>query len=247
MYDWIGKKRRGANIIEDEVTSCVFGPLRIMEPKHAWASGLILLGLQDEFPVFEPTRVDVKFWPRFKKEDEQGFFVEPDVHIIAWVDRKVVATILVEVKWYASLGDNQLLDQWRLISVDGYEREKLRSCSRHIFLSTRPFRDAETIRKQKDEADKYGIGWADRLIVRSWHHVAAHLKDGTGQQGMLDAGLNDLLCFLSSQGIVAFDGFRRSLFTNTNRVEWRFNEFRKPKLLPPGPLNWSFDDNGAAA
>lgn len=247
MYDWIGKKRRGANIIEDEVTSCVFGPLRFMEPKHAWASGLVLLGLQDEFPVFEPTRVDVKFWPRFKKDDEQGHFAEPDVHIVAWVDRKVVATILVEVKWYASLGDNQLLDQWRLISVDGHEREELRSCSRHIFLSTRPFRDVETIRKQKDEADKHGIGWADRLIVSSWHHVAAHLKDGTGQQGMLDAWLNDLLCFLSSQGIVAFDGFQRSLFTNTNRIEWRFDEFRKPKLLPPGPLNWSFDENGAAA
>ena len=69
MYAWIGKKRRGAQITEDELTSCVFGPLRVMHPSQAWKSCLALLGLDDWSPCPEPSRVDIRFWPRFKRDD----------------------------------------------------------------------------------------------------------------------------------------------------------------------------------
>ena len=117
MYAWTGKKRRGAQISEDELTSCVFGPLRVMQPSQAWDSCLVLLGLKDRSLCPEPDCVDIRFWPRFKRDD--GRHVEPDLHVVARDGGKVVATILVEVKWSASLGNDQLLDQWKCISVGG--------------------------------------------------------------------------------------------------------------------------------
>lgn len=84
MHAWIHRKRAG-KITEDEVTSCVFGPLRMMagmEPGKLWAMCLHVFQCGHLFSKdFEPTDVNVRFWPRFRLGPRR--YVEPDVHVIA--------------------------------------------------------------------------------------------------------------------------------------------------------------------
>lgn len=249
MYAWIGKKRKGVQISEDELTSCVFGPLRTMQPKQAWHTCLVLLGLEDWSPCPEPSRVDVRFWSKFARDDGHRRYVEPDVHIIAWVDNKLVATILVEVKWGALLGENQLLDQWKWISVDGQRREDVRECSRHILLSDGGIEYAEEIERQRKSQSKH-TKWADRLVHVSWHDVAWNLKSRKHRLVEVETWRSDLLRFLTSQGIVAFEGFRHLRLAATGPVEWRFDgsiRYSKPEIEPTGALEWAFQEEGAPA
>ena len=249
MYSWIGKKRRGAQISEDELTSCVFGPLRAMQPARAWKSCLNLLGLGDWSLCPEPSRVDICFWPRFGRDDGKGRYVEPDLHVVAWAGGSVAATILVEVKWDNQLGENQLLDQWKWISVEGQCREDVRECSRHVLLSDRPLRYAEQIEDQRARQQEEPK-WGDRLVEVSWHDVARNLN--TERSELIDSRVwrSDLLLFLASQGIVAFDGFRLVASARVGPVEWRFDdwvEYGKLALHVTGPVGWSFSEKGTPA
>ena len=245
MYAWIGKKRRGAQIIEDELTSCVFGPLRAMRPAQAWKSCLVLLGLDDWSLCPEPSRVEIRFWPRFKRDD--GWHVEPDLHVVAWAGGQVVATILVEVKWYNALRENQLLDQWKWISVDGQRREELRECSQHVLLSDRPLRYSKQTDDQR-ERQQEEPKWGDRLVEISWHEVARNLNAERSELKEGEMWRNDLVRFLASQGIAAFDGFQPVQDVRIGPIEWRFDgsmEYRKPALQVTGPVGWSFSEKGA--
>lgn len=107
MYARICGKAAGRTP-EDEATSCIFGPLRMlgaMAPGKTWAACLHLFQCGHLFPGdFEPTDVDVRFWPRFPP-GRRGY-VEPDVHVIARRDADV-RTILIEVKRGAGLGQDQ--------------------------------------------------------------------------------------------------------------------------------------------
>lgn len=249
MYAWIGKKRMGARISEDELTSCVFGPLRAMQPKHAWHTCLVLLGLKNWSHCAEPSCVDVHFWPRFPRHEGNRRPVEPDVHIIAWNGGKVVATILVEVKWRNSLGKDQLLDQWKWISVDGERREDVRECSRHILVSHRRIGYTKEIKRQRKIQNKH-MKWADRLVHVSWHDVARNLKSGKHRLVEVETWRSDLLRFLASQGIMAFEGFRHLRLAGTAPVEWRFDgsvRYRKPEIELTTALEWSFQEEGAPA
>ena len=86
---------------EDEITSCVFGPLRLMEPSVAWKSCLIMLGNPPLFQNVEtPTHVDFRFWPRWRAaNDSEGNWIESDVYIVAKKNRKTIATVCIEIKW----------------------------------------------------------------------------------------------------------------------------------------------------
>ena len=248
MHDWIRRKRGGTKLFEDELTSCVFGPLRYMEPSHAWDSCLMLFGNPSWLQNLElrPTCVDVRFWPRFPRDDGTRSYVEPDVHIVAWNGNALLGTILVETKWNSPLGNDQLLEQWRLIAVDGHECEDIRRCTVHVLLSDRPFRDMESIEQQRLDAREERIGWNNRLSVMSWFQVAAQLSAEQSQHRPVEVWRNDLVGFLSSRGIVAFDGFRPAQFESVELVQWQIEAYMKPVLLKLGSLNWTFDGGFAA-
>ena len=241
MYDWIAKKRRGATPIEDEVTSCVFGPLRFMEPRQAWASCLMLFDIQDRISDLEPDRVCIRFWPKFFRSDGQGSYVEPDVHILAWRNGELTATILVEVKWGAALGSDQLLDQWRFLSVDGQKGDELRDRSWHVFLSDRPIRDKAAKEKQEARAKRNGIGWHSRLLVKAWHQVAAKLDKAPDCSEGMEVWRTDLVRFLYAQGVIPFDGFRRDRIQTVKSVTWRVHKYALPTLSAVKKMDWGFD------
>ena len=245
MHAWINRK--GGDLKEDIVTSCVFGPLRFMKPNHAWVSCLHMFGIQDDcFAKIEPTCVDVRFWPKFIRDDGRGRYVEPDVHIVARCKGQVRRTILIEVKWNSGLSsENQLLDQWKFLSVDGHNRAHIRDCSRHVLLDDQLPGDAEIIEKQKQNCKS----WGDHFIEISWYDLAENLKaaeDKLKAEEEVDAWRRDLLLFLSAQGITTFEGFQQCQLACVSQIEWRFEEYTKPYLMATGPLDWNFKKNGVA-
>ncbi len=246
MYDWIAKKRRGATPIEDEVTSCVFGPLRFMEPRQAWASCLLLFDIQDSASDLEPDRICIRFWPKFFRNDGRGSYVEPDVHILAWRNGELIATILVEIKWGAALGFDQLLDQWRFLSVNGYKGDELRERSWHVFLSDRPIRDKAAREEQEARATRNGIGWRNRLLVKAWHQVATILEETAKRSEGMEVWRTDLVRFLSAQGVSPFDGFRRERVCRVESVTWRVDKYALPTLSAVKELSWGFDRGSRA-
>ena len=241
-------KRSAGRLLEDELTSCVFGPLRYMEPSHAWDSCQILFGRRNlvQYLGATPTCVDVRFWPKFPRTDDVGRFVEPDVHILAWVDEALVATILIETKWGASLGESQLLDQWRFIVVDGHEPTDVRARTTHILLSDSPFRALESIEQQKLAADEGRIGWQNRLIALSWYQAAARLATEHSHHNSVETWRNDLVRFFSYHGVTVFSGFQSHQLESVTQVRWDVEAFVRLTLSEVNLLPWAFDGGNAA-
>ena len=247
MQDWIRNKRRSAELYEDELTACIFGPLRYMEPSQAWEACLILLGLSDgaQNSGPEPTGVCIRFWPHFSRTDGEGRHVEPDVHVVAWNGDVLLETILVETKWNSSLQKNQLLDQWWFITAGDSDSAEVRSCSKHVLLGKQPHRDDAAINEQIKAARKQGIEWGDRLIVLSWYRVAARLAGLRGLHGPIETWRQDVVAFLVRHGITAFDGFPYDRLKSVRLVQWRFEAYIAPDFLEVGLLNWSFNEGNA--
>ncbi len=248
MQDWIRKKRRCTKLSEDELTSCVFGPLRYMGPSQAWEACLMLLGLSDgaQNPGPKPTRVCIRFWPHFFRTDGEGRHVEPDVHVVAWNGDALLGTVLVEAKWNSGLQTNQLLDQWRFVTVGNRDGAEVRGCSSHVLLGSQSRRDHVAIREQIEAAQEQGIDWGDRLIVLSWHGVAARLAGLRGLDGPIETWRQDLVALLAHHGIIAFDGFPCDRLNPVHLVQWRFEAYVAPALREVGLLNWSFGEGSAA-
>ena len=248
MQDWIRKKRHRTKLCEDELTSCVFGPLRYMGPSQAWEACLALLGLSDGVQNSgpKPTRVCIRFWPHFTRTDGNGRHVEPDVHVVAWNGDALLGTILVEAKWNSGLQTNQLLNQWRFVTVGDRDGAEVRSCSKHVLLGSQPHRDDAAIREQREAAQEQGIEWGGRLIVLSWYGVAARLAGLRGLHGPIEAWRQDVVAFLVRHGIVPFDGFPCDRLKPVRLVQWRFEAYVAPTLQEVGLLNWSFSKGNAA-
>ena len=245
MQDWIRRKQQN---FEDQLTSCVFGPLRYMDPASAWDACLMVLGPsgRDQNSDSKVTRVCIRFWPHFQRHDGGGRFVEPDVHIVAWRRDRLFATVLIEMKWNNRLGLNQLLNQWRFITADDNDSAEIRSRSKHVLLSRHPLQDADSIAEQKEGARNEGIEWGDRLVVLSWYQVATRLVESRDLDGPLETWRQDLLAFLERLGISPFKGFHCNRFKSINLVQWQFEAFAVPDLLDVGILDWRFDGGDAA-
>ena len=245
MQDWIRNKRRSAELYEDELTACVFGPLRYMEPGHAWEACLLLLGLSDSTQNSgpKPTRVCIRFWPHFTRTDGEGRHVEPDAHVVAWNGNELLGTILVETKWKSGLQKNQLIDQWRFVTVHDNDGAEVRGCSKHVLLGGQPCR---AIEDQMQVAQEQGIEWGDRLIVLSWYRVAARLVELRDLDGPIETWRQDLVALLEHHGISAFDGFPCDRLEHVHLMQWQFEAYFAPAVRGVGLLNWSFTGGNAA-
>ena len=238
MHAWVSGKGRG-KIWEDEVTSCVFGSLRFLDPQQAWKICLGLFGDQVRQCVQlsdkDVKEVDIRLWPKFRKENG---YVEPDVHIVAKGHDGSVSTILVEVKWEDRLGVDQLLRQWCWLSLPCEETpdaDRLRKQSMHVFLYKGRFVDREVFERQK-QTKKWGKdAERQRLVAISWHDLARH-ADALQLSGMASVWKQDLLRFLDTQGIGVFHGFQN--MCPVGLTEWRMDSLQRAELYAVDLLNW---------
>lgn len=255
MYARIYGKDTG-RLPEDEVTSCVFGPLRMMAataPGRAWTACLHLFECRHLFPEnFEPTTVDVLFWPRF--QSGQRAYIEPDVHIVARRGADV-RTILVEVKCGADLGNNQLLQQWTWIQAPGNEsppvaeRDDLRSRSAHVLLGYVRPRHRSDIDAQEAQARETGVPWVDRLITTTWGQFALQVEE---LRGLTEPMRVDVLEFLRKAldvvPVSPFEGIELTRLGPVSEEHWFFQDFGGVRLrdLRAVPiLRWAFRNASA--
>ena len=231
LHALIHKKSRGRKLIEDEITSCIFGPLRFMAPGVAWRSLLALFGNPEQLlGINTPTHVDVEFWPKeWRTADDKR--VEPDVYIVAQYGEIRIATIIVEVKRMkrSSIDRDDLRDQLRK------QWQSPNFCrtdhSLHVFLGPDLLDEVESAIRERHQ----------HLHIVSWHGLAKSLKKYRVQDRVPDVWRKDMLDFLAALGMTDFDGFKISLLDIVDEINWQFHNQWETSLHSVDQLDWSFN------
>lgn len=99
---------------EDMVTSAVFGSIRLMSPEDRFRAVELLLGREafDATGFIRDHDIEIELWPRLAGPNGRQH-VEPDVLLKA-----ASKTVIVEVKWHASLSELQLEQQIAAVGMD---------------------------------------------------------------------------------------------------------------------------------
>jgi len=119
-------KDRNFKLCEDEITSCVFGPLAFMSVEEVWRLFRKWLPFTPElWPKETPSDLFISFWENLKKSGR----VEPDIIFRFEGTGRPLLTVMFEVKWSVKgkprvSHDPQLVNQWAALS--GKERERTR-------------------------------------------------------------------------------------------------------------------------
>lgn len=216
--------------IEDEITSCIFGPMRFMTPDAAWRSLLALFGNPEQLlGINTPTQVEVELWPKgWRTTDDKK--VEPDVYIVAQCGEVKISTIIVEMKPVKLSIDrdklrDQLRNQWK--SPDFFRTDR----SLHVFLGPDLFDEVKSAIRERHQ----------HLHIVSWHGLAKSLKKSSVTAGVPDVWRKDMLDFLAALDVIDFDGFKISCLVSVDNVGWQFQNQWKPKLHAATQLGWSFN------
>jgi len=228
------KLKRTALLQEDEVTSIVFGSLRLVDnPAATWnfIRGLLENAPSDSrpekpLPQVDPStlRAEFRFWPRLAPASGGGEgiqYVEPDLVIEFTNGSGRLMNVLFEFKWGAGLQPPcELVRQWEF-------REHRDEPWLHFYV-TRSIVDARNGREEslaiaqnekKPNCCEYHRArsamesaafrdWDKYLIPRSWAHVrqaaASLCLAENAAVGEWAAGVDG---FLRNQGLIPFTGF----------------------------------------
>jgi hypothetical protein len=192
---------RGNLTMEDEITSIIFGPLEFMSVTDVWDIAKILLGKACNIDNHSPTKFELKFWEKLKKDD--GNHIEPDAELIFLDGEKRLLGILIELKWNAPEGENQLEKQWAAFN------EKMGNCPvHHLFI-------AKKIAANKVTEKVNSANLHDKLVAVSWDDVksslyALHSSKSFAVSRWADLSSNFIQCALSGRPFTGFgteDGF----------------------------------------
>lgn len=244
---------RGAGLrvpLEDVVTSTVFGPLLFIDQAEAAAAiNRLLATLGIARPDWAgPTHLEL--WPRRKAPpDLRSNYVEPDAEIVDAAGN----SLMIEVKWRAPLGLNELAAQWLSLPPEA------RATSRHLLLvlETGPYA-AAVASDRKLVAAACDLGW--QLIPISWRRMADAFR-AIGSDISLNAGtrrwalgVHGFLRREDPLSLVGWSGLEMApveaaswvlqrpiaQFPSVVATAWRFEKWF---LAQTGPLNksqWSF-------
>jgi len=255
-------KLRSKRFCEDEITSCVFGPLEYLSSKDIWE----LLG-----SIIKPKLIDKQPWPDAPNDIEASLSfwekieisntakIEPDL-IIRFRAKTFFQIILIEIKWgeksgqHGSKGEerkipNQLVKQWSALSPEE------RSAAFHLYLVEDKARAHNEFKKMfgKDglKFNEYGVDrdrWKERLISVSWQELIYRIEIALNESFLANRqGLShwaeQVACFLNYQEIQRFVGFKDLILLQPIRdlrplYFWRhFSGFRHIKYCLEIPAN----------
>lgn len=198
------KKRKGQRLKlwEDEITSCVFGPLSFMPASELWLLFRGWLPFKSDLWCSEiPSDFEIDFWPNLAVAGR----VEPDMVIRFTHKDKPLAVLMFEIKWGYRIGEGQLINQWEALpDVD-------RDCAFHIHL----VRDLSYGRSDMEaELATKAVGfpkrhWQQRLICVDWKGLIEMLRFHRPQFGQaMNLWAECVLAFLKRVGESAFTGFK---------------------------------------
>ena len=209
-------------LCEDEITSSVFGPLSFMQVEDVWALFNAWLPIPDELlPGTQPTKVSFAFWPNLLKDI--GGLIEPDLVCRFKNDKdEHLLTIMIEVKWNAGSGDNQLIKQWG--ALPDMEKEK----AIHVYLVKKTAAGKKEIEKSlATEVFFLKKQWRERLFCVGWRSLIETIKFKRPRSISPAMGRwsDAVEAFLRKLGLTAFSGF-----------DWL--EKTKPIIVPETEAFW---------
>jgi hypothetical protein len=212
-------------LVEDEITSTIFGPLRYLSAAEVWDLFEALIKPNLEKKEFWPNpkenlNVEFNFWPTLLKyEDEER---EPDIIIRFQNGKDLLLNLVLEVKWgersrqsseQKSTGaPSQLAEQWRQISV------KERRCSLHIYLGWDKGKIAREFDHMFDTENGLNFrelkfsqkAWQERLVSITWGemtHMIQSMKRWP-YKSSIHYWLEEVIEFLDQFGFFKFTGFK---------------------------------------
>ncbi|BBO67929.1 hypothetical protein DSCA_18590 [Desulfosarcina alkanivorans] len=211
------RKDRNFKLREDEVTSCILGPLSYMPPEDVWALFRVWLPFKVEmWPTETPTGADLSFWPNLENEGR----TEPDLVVRFTNNAKPMLTVLFEIKWNSAIsGKQELVNQWEALSDD----EK--KTAFHIYLVKDTGRGNRELTQSLTDSPKKL--WRERLVCVGWRSLIEILlynrpKFGTAMNLWADG----VIAFLQRRGQTTFTGF-----------EWLADEI--VSIAPEKELFWN--------
>lgn len=145
---------------EDEITSTIFGPLDFMSVE---ALRKVIGSLFERELPPKSSNISIEFWPGYDR-------VEPDVVFIEDLEDKRKNAYIVEVKWNAPLGEEQVERQIDAVeAIEGIHRTSHIVLSRHILnvdaqsrnLTWMDFKDRVISLKKSTSTDRALTKWID--------------------------------------------------------------------------------------
>ncbi|BBO73122.1 hypothetical protein DSCW_05390 [Desulfosarcina widdelii] len=211
------RKDRTFDLREDEVTSCIFGPLLYMSVREVWALFRAWLPFDTEtWPTAAPTDVKLSFWPNLRNEGR----TEPDIVARFVYNGETTLTVLFEIKWNSPIsGMHELVNQWVALPDD----EK--KSAFHVYL----VKDTGLGSREIDASltgfpDK---SWSDRLICIGWRSLIEVLLYHLPNFGSaMNLWADGVIAFLRRRGQTVFTGFEwlagESVFVDIEKeIFWR--------------------------
>jgi hypothetical protein len=230
-----GKLRlKKTGLVEDEVTSTIFGPVADMSAGCAWNIIRIMsttAGISEKLPsATQVDEVNAEFWPKHDNSplNVNGTYVEPDVVFRFHFQDGTYCNVLLEVKWGATINPPcELVRQWT-------KRPKKTEQWIHIYLVTSEGRgkaecdkSIEILRKGCDNLDLRCCSrqpakfdqplppnneanlWKNHLGTISWRHVQqlAERLSRTEKPGIMQRWAKGVQCFLEHERYTPFIGF----------------------------------------
>ena len=119
-------KDRNFKLREDEITSCILGPLSYMPVNDVWNLFRAWLPFKDGlWPNEIPTNVEFAFWPNLTTEGR----IEPDLMVRFYRNGEPMQYMLFEIKWDSPIsGKDELVKQWEALS------DKEKRITFHVYL-----------------------------------------------------------------------------------------------------------------
>lgn len=200
---------------EDVVTSTVFGPIEFMSPEDARRSiDLICEALVLRLPT-PVGSLRAVFWPRMPLTDDalRARYSEPD---LVFAD-EAGPVMVIEVKWGAPLGVNELAAQWSALS--SVERRR----AAHVLLVQEPGPYRRAVEMERELIDARGLGpW--NLVVRNWRSLAAIrvLSRTPDTADAVQRWATAVGSFLMREHSSVVRGWSEARLTKVEELDWRF-------------------------
>lgn len=215
------KDRNIHRLVEDEVTSAVFGPLVFMDVIDIWALFSEWLPIPSTLlPPKPPADVKLEFWKNLRNRGR----VEPDFVCRFMNDMgETLLSFMFEVKWNAGLsGDRELVNQWSALSSAEKER------TIHIYLVKRTAGGEKAIENSLLEKVKFRKeDWRARLFCVGWRSLIATLRFNRPHfSPAMNLWADATLMFFRRCGLIIFTGF-----------QWLEKE--ETVVIPKGNMFWN--------
>lgn len=205
--------------VEDEIISTVIGPMDFMSASEVLGIWKAILAWNEsviEFPEGEPAGVKVFLWPNENNNGDRTNS-QPDAKItFEWSDGQSLILIL-EAKWDAPLGENQLENQWNDFNC--------KPNTHHVFVGK-----TLTTENVKREIEKYNRSKSapNQLISLTWMKIRQSLNEFSKMEGNSASRYAKYVeCFLGAAGISRFNGFNTIKTPGFTSTELTFPLFHK--------------------